>query len=464
MTWEDENKKLTPVGEILVKEGKIPAEVLRRTLEKQASLEDHQKLGEILVKDKAVSARDVRDAIRKQVEPVKREEKHIKVDTEKMDHLLDMVGELMIAQSMVIQNPEVQRIPDQRLGRDLSQLQRVTSTLQNISMSMRLVPIGATFQKMNRIVRDLARKSNKSINLVLEGQNAEIDRNMVEELYDPLVHMIRNSCDHGIQSSDDRIAKGKSPEGTILLKAEHAGGKIMITISDDGDGLNREKIIAKAREKGLIKDEEHLAEKEIFNLIFMPGFSTATQVTNISGRGVGMDVVRKTIEKLRGTVEIASKSGLGTTFTIKLPLTTAIIDGLMVSVGDDRYIIPTLSVRQLVHPQENDITRVVGKAETVMVRGRLLPLVRMSQILGINGRSKDAFDSVLVIVEDNGKEVAIKVDSLLGKQEVVIKPLGDRFKDLRGVAGGAILGDGKVGLILDVRSIIDAGETAVGAF
>jgi len=460
----EESIKPTPMGEILVKEGKLDENTLQETLEKQASMGGGAKLGELLVKNKAVSARDVRDAIRKQVEPAKHEEKSIKVDTLKMDQLLDTVGELVISQTMVTQNQEVLKISDQRLVRDLSQLQRVTSTLQSISMSMRLVPIGATFQKMNRIVRDLARKSGKKINLVLEGQNAEIDRNMVEELYDPLVHMVRNSCDHGIQDPDERIRLGKPAEGTILLKAEHAGGKIVISISDDGNGLNREKILAKGREKGLVRDGDHLEEKEIFNLIFMPGFSTAEQVTSVSGRGVGMDVVRKSIEKLRGTVEILSAQGKGTTFSIKLPLTTAIIDGLLVMVGDDRYIIPTLSVRRLVKPEECEINRIMGKAETVMVRGRLLPLVRMHEILGTNGADKESFSSVLVIVEDNGKEVALEVDKLLGKQEVVIKSLGERFRDLKGVAGGTILGDGKVGLILDVRSIIGAGNKIVGAF
>ena len=229
---EDEKPPPTPVGEILVKDGKMKEDDLKKSLEKQANSGGQKKLGEILVKDKTVTARDIRDAIRKQAEPSKRIEKHIKVDTSKMDQLLDIVGELVISQSMVTENPKVLKIPDQRLSRDLSQLQRVTSTLQSISMSMRLVPIGATFQKMNRIVRDLARKSGKKINLVLEGQNAEIDRNMVEELYDPLVHMVRNSCDHGIQTPDFRAKSGKSEEGTILLKAEHAGGRIVISISD----------------------------------------------------------------------------------------------------------------------------------------------------------------------------------------------------------------------------------------
>ncbi|MCE5250231.1 chemotaxis protein CheA [bacterium] len=460
---EFENAPVQPIGEILVKEGKVGMDVLQKTLEKQAESGTQKKIGELLVEENAVTVRDVRDAIRKQVEPNKQTaEKHIKVDTTKMDQLLDTVGELVISETMVTHNPNILRITDQRLVRDLAQLQRVTMTLQSISMSMRLVPIGATFQKMNRIVRDLAKKSGKHINLVLDGQSAEIDRNMVEELYDPLVHMVRNSCDHGIKKPEERTANGKPPEGTIILKAEHTGGKVAISISDDGDGLDRERILQKAREKGIIKPEERPDDKEIDHLIFMPGFSTAQQVTDVSGRGVGMDVVRKAIEKLRGTVEIHSKKGEGTTFIIKLPLTTAIIDGMLVQIGEERYIIPTLSVRQLVRPEEQEINTVVGRGKTAMIRGKLLPLIKLSEVLGIENGQKDTSESVLVVVEDSERVVALQVDSLLGKQEVVIKTLGEQFKDLKGVAGGAILGDGKIGLILDVRSIINSDEIAVG--
>jgi two-component system chemotaxis sensor kinase CheA len=453
---EAESASKEPIGEILVKDGKVDKEVLGKTLEKQTNSGNEKKIGEMLVEEKAVSVRDVRDAVRKQNEPTRQNvEKYIKVDTTKMDQLLDMVGELVISQSMVTQNPEVLRISDQRLTRDISQLKRVTSTLQNISMSMRLVPVGATFQKMNRIVRDLARKSGKKINLILEGQTAEIDRNMVEELYDPLVHMVRNSCDHGIKNPEERTKYGKSPEGTVTLKAEHSGGKVVISIIDDGEGLDRDVILAKAREKGLVGQDEKMEDKDIFNLIFMPGFSTAKQVTDVSGRGVGMDVVRKSIEKLRGSVEITSEKGVGTTFTIKLPLTTAIIDGMLVQLGSERFIIPTLSVRQLVRPDEKDVNKIVGKGETVMVRGNLLPLIRMGQLLNIDDAIEELSQSVLIIVEDSDQVAALQVDSLLGKQEVVIKTLGENFKNMKGVAGGAILGDGKVGLILDVRSIIN---------
>lgn len=448
-----ENKP--PLGEILVKDGKVSKEEIDHILDKQAGLETPKPIGEMLVEENVITRRDVRDAVRKQTDISQATEKFLKVDTLKMDQLLDMVGELVISQSMVTHNPEVLKISEQRFSHDLSQLGRVTKALQIIAMSMRLVPIGATFQKMSRIVRDLARKSGKEINLVLEGQSAEIDRNMVEELYDPLVHMIRNSCDHGIKTPEERKAAGKSPEGTIILKAEHAGGKIVITINDDGDGLNKDAILSKALEKGIIQPGEILEDNEIFKLIFMAGFSTAKQITDVSGRGVGMDVVRKAIEKLHGNIEVYSEKGKGSSFVIKLPLTTAIIDGLMVQVGDNRYIIPTLSVRQIVRTTKENITTVLGKGETVMVRGKLLPILRLHNVLNLKGAIENTEEAVLVIVDDNGREVALQVDALLGKQEVVIKSLGEKFRNSKGLAGGAILGDGKVGLILDIASIVN---------
>lgn len=443
------------IGDILVSRGVIHEEKLRETLRKQAEEHPEKPLGEILIEENAVTPREVRDAIRKQTEFGKATaERSIKVDTVKLDQLLDMVGELVIAQSMVTHNDEVKKIADPQFLRDIVQLGRVTATLQSISMSMRLVPVGATFQKMNRIVRDIARKAGKSINLVIEGQNAEIDRNMVEELYDPLVHMIRNACDHGIGAPEVRKANGKPEEGTVRLSAEHSGGKVIITISDDGNGLNREAILAKGIERGLVKPGERPTDREIDNLIFMPGFSTAKQITEISGRGVGMDVVRKALEKLRGTVEPASVPGKGTTFTIKLPLTTAIIDGMLVRVGAERYIIPTLSVRRIIRPEKDDLSLIVGKGEIVRIKDKLIPIIRLEEVLGVEGAVTDPLESVLIIVEDLGREVAFRADGLIGKQEIVIKNLGEKFKDLRGVAGGAILGDGKIGLILDIRAIV----------
>jgi len=413
--------------------------------------------------DFGVSGADARETSKKQAEPgTAQSDRSIKVDTVKLDQLLDMVGELVIAQSMVTQNHEVRKIADPRFLRDVAQLERVTATLQNISMSMRLVPIGGIFRKMNRVVQDISRKSGKKIALAVKGHTAEIDRNMVDELYDPLVHMIRNSCDHGIGTPEERRNQGKPEEGTITLRAEHSGGKVIITISDDGNGLDTEKLIARAVERGFIRSGQLPAERDAYDLIFMPGFSTASQVTEISGRGVGMDVVRKTLEKLRGEIEIHSEKGRGTSFTIKLPLTTAIIDGMLLQAGHERYIIPTLMVRRIIRPERGDVSTLAGKGEIVRVKDKLLPLIRLERALDIEDAQTDPFRSVLIIVEDGGREAALRADALLGKQEVVIKNLGEKFKGLRGVAGGAILGDGKIGLILDVRAIMDSKEASQG--
>jgi two-component system chemotaxis sensor kinase CheA len=378
----------------------------------------------------------------------------VKLDTRKLDSLVDLVGELVIAQSMVVQDPEVQRLPSRHLARCLRQLGRITSELQRTAMSLRMVPIGRTFQKMTRLVRDLAAQQQKQVQLVLEGEETELDRNIVEELSDPLVHMIRNAVDHGIEPPELRISHGKPGIGTIRLSAAHQRGGIVIEVRDDGKGLDRERLLAKARERGLIKPEATLTEAETLALIFAPGFSTADVVTDVSGRGVGMDVVRRNIEKLRGKVEIQAVPGQGTAFTIILPLTLAIIDGMLVGVGDDRYIIPTLSVRESFRPTPGMVTTVHERGEMVSVRGRLTPLLRLGRHLRTPCRAVDPTDGIIVVVESGEAARGLLVDELLGKQEVVIKNLGETFRRQDLLAGAAILGDGRVGLILDVDTLV----------
>jgi two-component system chemotaxis sensor kinase CheA len=383
----------------------------------------------------------------------------VKLDTRKLDSLVDLVGELVIAQSMVIQDPDVQRLSGRHLARALRQLGRITTDLQRTAMSLRMVPISGTFRKMTRLVRDLATQQQKQVQLVLEGEETELDRNIVEELSDPLVHMIRNSIDHGIELPADRVARGKPALGTIRLSASHQRGGIVIGIRDDGKGLDRDRILAKARERGLIKPDATLTEAEAFALIFAPGFSTAEKITDVSGRGVGMDVVRRNIEKLRGKVEIQSVAGQGTTFTIVLPLTLAIIDGMLIGVGDDRYIIPTLSVRESFRPRPGMVTTVHERGEVVSVRGRLTPLLRLGQHLGTPCRAVDPTDGIIVVVESGEDARGLLVDELLGKQEVVIKNLGETFRKQHLLAGAAILGDGRVGLILDVDTLVKCQRT-----
>ena len=378
----------------------------------------------------------------------------VKLDTRKLDSLVDLVGELVIAQSMVVQNPDVQRLPSRQLARGLRQLGRITSELQRTAMSLRMVPIRATFHKMARLVRDLATQQQKQVQLLLEGEETELDRNIVEVLGDPLVHMIRNSADHGIESPAERVACGKPALGTIRLSASHQRGGIIIRIQDDGRGLNRDGILAKARERGLLTAEVAPSEAEIFALIFAPGFTTAKTVTDLSGRGVGLDVVRRNIDRLRGKIEVQSVAGAGTTFTIVLPLTLAIIDGMLVGVGDDRYIIPTLSVRESFRPRPGMVTTIHGRGEVVSVRGRQTPLLRLGHHLGTPGRALEPTEGIVVVVESGDDARGLLVDELIGKQEVVIKSLGATFKHQHLLAGAAILGDGRVGLILDVDTLV----------
>jgi two-component system, chemotaxis family, sensor kinase CheA len=377
----------------------------------------------------------------------------IRVNTGKLDYLVDMAGEMVIAESMVRHDPELAGVRSPRLQRNIQQLTRITAELQKTAMAMRLVPVGPLFRRMERLVRDLSRQFGKPVVMETQGDEIEFDRSIVEELGDPLMHMVRNSLDHGIESPEERQRKGKPAVARVLLKAHHQAGLVVIEIADDGRGLDRERIAAKAIEKGLIQTAEGLSDNDVFNLIFEPGFSTAAAVTNVSGRGVGMDVVRKHIEKLRGRIEIRSTRGQGASFFLKLPLTLAIIEGLVVGVGRERYILPLFNVREMIRPGEDTVWTVQRKGEMALVRGDLLPVTRLYRKFGVKPRSEDPRESVLVIADVEGERFCLMVDELIGKQEVVIKSLGETLKDIPGIAGGAILGDGRVGLILDLERI-----------
>jgi len=380
----------------------------------------------------------------------------IKVDTAKLDYLVDMVGEMVIAQSLVKHDPDLATGLKPRLARNLSQLARITDDVQRTAMSMRMIPVGQLFQRTGRLVRDLSRKYGKQVELDLEGEETELDRNIVEELADPLMHMVRNAIDHGIEMPEERVRAGKSPTARVLLKAGHQAGHIVIQVSDDGRGLDKERILRKAREKNLIPPGAGLTETEIFNLIFQPGFSTAEKVTDVSGRGVGMDVVRKHVQKLRGRVDASSVRGQGTSFLMKLPLTLAIIDGLVVGVGQQRYIVPIFAVREMLKPAEDAISTVQGTNEMAMVRGALVPIIRLHERFNVKARFEKPWESLLIVSESGGRQFCLMVDELIGKQEVVIKSLGETMQNIAGVAGGAILGDGRVGLILDLEGLFGA--------
>lgn len=450
---------LPRLGEILSARGVVSEEEISAALKEQEKRGENLKLGEILIKEHKAKPKEILEALREQKRITSQfHETSVKVDTEKLDNLVDMIGELVIAQSLVEQNPFFLSQKDQKLVRDFSQLKRITADLQKISMSLRMVPIRQTFQKMVRLVRDLSKKSGKSVELVMSGEETEIDRNMVESLYDPLVHMIRNAIDHGIESPEERQKRGKPERGTVFLRAYQKGGNVVIEIEDDGQGLNREKILKKAKEKGLISDEP-LTDYQIDHLIFEAGFSTADQITDISGRGVGMDVVKKAIETLRGKVEIFSYEGKGSRFIIRVPLTLAIMDGIVVQIGEERYILPTVFVKETLKPRKEDVFSIHQKGELIKVRENFLPLIRLHQLLGVATQKQNPWETLIIVVENEGIQKCLMVDDLIGKQEIVIKTLGEKLKDLKGVAGATIMGDGKAGLILDIHGIFQMDQT-----
>ena len=378
----------------------------------------------------------------------------IKVSTSRLDNLINMVGELVIAQLMVSEEANIKFASEHELRGKVVHQGKIVRELQELSMSMRMVPIAGVFQKMARLVRDLSQKAEKEINFTIRGQETELDRNIVDKIADPLVHMVRNSVDHGIENAQQRIEAGKNPAGQIELRAFHQAGNIVIEIEDDGKGLNKEKILRKAIESGIVQPSQELSDEQIFKLIFHAGLSTAEKVTSISGRGVGMDVVRKNIESLHGKIDISSIPGKGTKFAIRLPLTLAIIDGQIVKIGNDRYIIPITSIVHSLKPKAGQISTIQNKGEMVMFRGEMLKLIRLYRLFGTVPVTEDPTEALLMIVEEEGKKCCLLVDELLGQQQVVIKSLGEGLGNAKGISGGAIMGDGKVSLILDIPGLM----------
>ncbi len=438
------------LGDILVEQEVVDRNSVVQALEIQKASPD-KKIGEILVTELKVKPEKVAKALMDQGQVKKRVDAQVKVSTQKLDDLVDYAGELVIAQSMLRQKTA----NDASLTQNVAQLGIIVSKMQNISMSMRMIPIKSTFMKMIRLVRDLARKSGKSVDLKMIGEETEIDRNVVDALYEPMVHMIRNSVDHGIETVEDRQSSDKPEKGTITLRAYHKGGHIVIEIEDDGKGLDKVRILEKAQSTGLITGEEQMTDAQIYDLIMQPGFSTAKQITDVSGRGVGMDVVKDGIEKFRGQLNIESQKGKGTKFTISLPLTLAIIDGMLVRVDKEKYVIPTTAVQKAYKPAEDEYFTVEGKGEMVKDRGSLVPLIRLSRLYNSSDSSKSIHDSLVVVVESKDEKRALLIDELLGKEEYVIKNLGGNMENIDGIAGGAILSDGRVGLILDVHGIFN---------
>ncbi|MFO0627655.1 MAG: chemotaxis protein CheA [Polyangiales bacterium] len=381
----------------------------------------------------------------------------LKVDVERVDSIVEMIGELIIVESQVSHAPEITRAASPRLRATLAQLSKLSRGLQDLSMRMRMVPLRGTFQRVSRMVRELAKQTGKRVEVQVRGDATEMDRSMVEQIADPLVHMVRNAVDHGVESPEERQRTDKPAVATLSVAAYHEGGRVIIEISDDGRGLRRELILRKAIEKGVVNGTgESLSDAEVHALIFAPGFSTAAQVTEISGRGVGMDVVKRNVEALRGTVQVSSTPGQGTRFRLMLPLTLAVIDGMLVRCGAETYIVPSLAVTEALRPRRDAYFTRGGDAEFLLVRGDLIPMVRLAEIFDVRGARVEPWEGLAVIVESGGRRLAVLVDDVLSQHQLVIKPLGPGVHNADRFTGAAVLSNGNVGLIVNVDRLGDA--------
>jgi two-component system chemotaxis sensor kinase CheA len=483
------DKKL---GEILVDSGAIAEDDLAVALAEQAADPESIKLGGYLVRHDAVKSKDVAQALRLQRGELVDRRKHpadrrgkeakvkpgpedrrtgppdrrqakiretVRVDTERLDLLIETIGELIIAESMVTQDPEIIDHVSDRVINNLRHLGKVSRDLQEMGTAMRMETLRGVFQKMARLVRDVAKKAGKKINFEIHGEDTELDRTVIDRIGDPLIHMVRNAADHGIEPPAERKSRGKQEEGRVQLRAFHQGGNVHIEIEDDGRGLDKEVLLAKGVERGLIGENDKLSEEEIFNMIFEPGFSTAKKVTDISGRGVGMDVVRRNIEALRGKVGISSELGTGSIFRMILPLTLAIIDGLVIKVGGQRFIIPVLSIVESLRPTAGLLSTVEGKGELLNLRGELLPLFRLGRLFELPEALDDPTKALVIVLQSGLRRVGIMVDELIGQQQTVIKSLSQAVGKREYLSGAAIMSDGRVGLILDAEGIMKLAVT-----
>ncbi len=382
------------------------------------------------------------------------ESSSIRVSVEKIDSLINLVGELVITQAMLSQlSEDLDPTHFERLQQALAQLEHNTRDLQESVMSIRMLPISFIFSRFPRLVHDTSARLGKQVELILQGEHTELDKSVIEKLSDPLTHIVRNSIDHGIETPAERLAAGKPAQGSVKLAASHQGGSVVVEISDDGRGLSRERILAKAREKGLAV-HDGMTDADVWQLIFMPGFSTAEAVTELSGRGVGMDVVRRNIQAMGGRIDIDSAPGMGTRMSIRLPLTLAILDGLIVAVEQVNYVVPLTYIVESLQARADDVRGLAGEESTVIrVRGEYLPLFSLNQLLRIGAEPMPAEQGIVVILESEGKSFALQVDELVGQQQVVIKSLEQNFRRIDGIAGATIMGDGSVALILDVDAL-----------
>ncbi|EAT15798.1 chemotaxis protein CheA [Desulfuromonas acetoxidans] len=453
------------IGEVLVDKGVVDEETVNAALNQQK-----KPLGDVIVDMGKATKEQVDEALTTQTQTkkpaapaprakpkgsaIKRQD--IRVDLEKLDNLINLIGELVIAENMLIHNPDLEGLELESFNKAAQQMGKLVRELQEMAMIIRMIPVSGLFRRMIRLVHDLSVKSGKKVDLKLSGESTEVDKTVIETITDPLVHILRNSMDHGLEPPDERIAAEKDETGVIRLNACHEEGEVWITLEDDGRGLNKEKILAKAITNGLIEgDGSDLTDKEIYNLIFQPGFSTADKITDISGRGVGMDVVKQNLEKIKGKVDVDSIPGKGTKIKLRIPLTLAIIDGMLVRVGTARCIVPILSIKEAFRPQPDAITVTPDNEELVRVRENFFPVVRLHELLETTPEHSDLVDAILIVLEYQGRSICLMVDEIMGQQQTVIKGLSEYIGNVRGCSGCTILGNGDVSLILDVGNLVE---------
>ncbi len=448
-----------PLGEILVDMGVVESQAVSDALAEQ-----ERPLGEILVQKGVVDREHVTSALRLQKEsaPLAEQEpqheivrREIRVDTAKLDKLFELVGELITAESMLVNCPDLEGINLDRFNKSFASLSKISREIQETTMMVRMIPLDGLFQKMTRLVRDLSRKFDRPIQLQVSGQDTEMDKNVIEQVADPLVHILRNAVDHGIEKKEDRVAAGKSESGTIRLNAKYEGSEIWISVSDDGGGLDRERILAKAAEKGLVAgDASGLPDDEVWAFLFEPGFSTSETVSEVSGRGVGLDVVKRNIERIRGRVTVRTAPGEGTEFTLAIPITMAIIDGITVRVGSSRYSIPLSDIIEFVKVAPKQITRTDVDRETINVRSEFIPLIRLHDVFNVKTAVTEPTEGIIIVVQNNGMKACLLIDEVVGNQQIVIKSLSEYLGKVEGISGCSILGDGNVSFIVDTGRLL----------
>nr|WP_081562296.1 chemotaxis protein CheA [Clostridium formicaceticum] len=410
----------------------------------------------ILLEDQVIKVPKLQE---KETKNTATQQNMISVSVTKLDKLMDLMGEMVIAEAMVIQNPDLRDLNLDNFHKAAAQLHKITNELQDVVMSIRMVSLSATFHKMHRIVRDMSKKLDKEVVLEIIGEETEVDKNIIEHISDPLMHLVRNAIDHGIETPEEREKKGKAPRAIVTLEAKNAGSDVLVIVKDDGKGLNKHKILQRAKENGLLsKVEDEMRDREIYNLILLPGFSTKDSITEFSGRGVGMDVVTKNIETIGGSISVDSIEDKGTIITLKIPITLAIIDGMNIRVGTSRYTLPIMNIKESFRPKEEDIIKDPDGNEMIMIRSQCYPILRLHQIYGLKTETEKLTEGILIMVEQDDKSVCIFADELLGQQQVVVKPLPTYIKNIKkigGLAGCTLLGDGNISLILDIAGLIN---------